>query len=278
MTALVFVSVLFAAGLHASWNAIIKLGNDKIVGMFVMSASQGLMGFVMIWFLPLPQPVVWPYLVVSTVFHSAYKAFLTLAYERGDLSRVYPIARGTAPMLVALGGMVLLRDTVSVREYAGIFLVGSGIMMMARGVFVHGESRHLLPFALASALMTAAYSLTDGAGARVAGGATVFVAWAFMFDAILFGAWAIARRGRAVALQAAHVWRLGAVAGGASLVAYWIVVAAMTQAPIALVSALRETSVLFAVAYGILFFGERGDRAKLMAAALIVSGLILTRI
>jgi len=278
VTLFVFLSVIFAALLHAGWNAIIKFGDDKTVGMFVMSTSQGLMGLAMAAFLPLPRFEVWLWLGISTLFHSAYKVFLTLAYERGDLSRVYPIARGTAPLLVAILGVLLLPDVVTTREFSGIFLVGCGILLMARGVFVHGESRRLIPFALASAAMTASYSMVDGTGARLAGDATVFVAWAFTLDGILFGTWAFRRRGSGIIPRAPKVWVLGIGAGGASLIAYWIVVAAMTRAPIALVSALRETSVLFAVVFGILFFRERLDAGKILASILIVAGVMLTRL
>jgi len=274
----VFLAVLFAAALHAAWNAIIRFGRDKVLGMFMMSSSQGLMGLAMVLVLPFPHANVWKWLALSTLLHSAYKAFLTLAYARGDLSRVYPIARGTAPMLVALVGVFVLADRMSVPEYLGIFALGGGILLMAHGVFSQGESRRLLPFALASAVMTAGYSLTDGSGARIAGDASVFVAWAFMLDGILFGTWAIAHRGPALLVQPLKSWALGALAGGASFAAYWIVVFAMTRAPIALVTALRETSVLFAVLIGVVFFGESAERGKYLAAILILCGVALTRI
>lgn len=278
MSLSVFLAVLGAALLHAGWNALIKLGRDKLSGMFVMSSAQGLMGLAVLVFLPLPADGAWFWLLLSTLLHSAYKAFLTLAYERGDLSRVYPIARGTAPMLVALAGAVLLADPVSGREYTGIFLVGCGIILMARGVFTQGESRRLIPFALASALMTAGYSLADGMGARIAGNATIYVTWMFFLDGILFGLWALWRRGGALVAIRPRAWGLGVLAGAASFAAYWIVVAAMTRAPIALVTALRETSVLFAVLIGVLFFRERAERGKLVAAGLIVAGVVLTRL
>ena len=175
----VFFAVLGAAFLHASWNAIIRVGKDKVAGMLLLSTSQGLMGLAMLMTLPLPTGAAWGWLAASTLFHTAYKAFLTFAYERGDLSRVYPIARGTAPMMVALIGAVFLADVIAPKQYLGVLLVGAGIILMARGVFAHGESRALLPFAFASALATTGYTLVDGVGARVMGDATMFVAWMF---------------------------------------------------------------------------------------------------
>ncbi len=278
MSTAVFLLVLMAAALHAGWNAIIRFGRDKVLGMFVMSSSQGMMGALMVLFLPWPRHDVWPWLALSTVLHSSYKAFLTLAYSRGDLSRVYPIARGTAPMLVALVGAIWLADRLTQAQYLGIFALGCGILLMARGVFSQGESRRLLPYALGAAAMTAGYSLTDGSGARLAGNASVFVAWTFMLDGLLFGSWALLGRGRALWAQPGRIWALGTLAGAASFLAYWIVVFAMTRAPIALVSALRETSVLFAVLIGVVFFGEAAERGKYLAALLILTGVVFTRI
>ncbi len=278
MSATIFLAVLFAAFLHAGWNALVKTGGDKFQAMLILSTSQGVMGLLMTLVLPLPQGRVWLWLLASGVVHSLYKFFLSSAYEHGDLSRVYPIARGLAPMLVALVGVFYLADELSALEYLGIAALGTGIIAMARGVFSNGESRYMLRFAFASALMTACYSLIDGLGARVAGDATVFVAWMFLIDGVVFGSWALWRRGSSVLAAKRRVWLRGCMAGGASLGAYWIAVWAMTQAPIALVTALRETSILFAVLIGVVVFRERFDRAKAVATVLIVGGVVLTRI
>jgi len=278
MSFAVFLAVMGGAVLHASWNAIIRLGRDKVQGMLLLSVTQGVMGLAMAASLPLPSGATWFWLAASAVFHSAYKMFLTFAYERGDLSRVYPIARGTAPMIVAVVGAFMLSDLMASRDYFGIALVGLGIILMARGVFTNGESRALLPYAFASSLATAGYSLVDGVGARVAGDATLFVAWMFLLDGVIFLVWALALRGRAVLPRDLKTWGLGTLGGAASYGSYWIAVWAMTVAPIALVAALRETSVLFAVLIGVVFFHERADRGKLVAAGLIVAGIVLTRL
>ncbi|MVO16808.1 EamA family transporter [Parasedimentitalea huanghaiensis] len=278
MSATIFLAVMFAAFLHAGWNALVKTGGDKFQAMFILSTSQGVIGLLMALVLPMPQGQVWLWLLASGLVHSLYKFFLTSAYEHGDLSRVYPIARGLAPMLVALAGVFFLSDQLSVLEYVGIAALGCGIIAMARGVFSNGESQHMLRFAFASALMTACYSLIDGLGARAAGDATVFVAWMFLIDGVIFGSWALWLRGQSVLSARRRVWLRGCMAGGASLGAYWIAVWAMTQAPIALVTALRETSILFAVLIGVVVFREKFDRAKAAATVLIVGGVVLTRI
>lgn len=278
MTFTVFLAVLMAALLHALWNGIIKLGSDKQLGMLMMSIGHGLFGLIIAITQPIPTGVVWVWLAGSAIFHFCYKVFLTSAYERGDLSRVYPIARGAAPMFVLLIGSVILPDTVLLREYLGVTCIGLGIILMARGVFSNGESRKLIPFALGSAVSTAGYSMVDGLGARAWGNATGYVAWLFLLDAVLFVLWFGAVRGLQSVPAKPQVWLMGILAGGLSLGAYWIAVWAMTVAPIALVTAIRETSVLFAVLIGIIFLKEPADVGKMIAAGVIVSGIILVRL
>jgi len=278
MSLFVFLAVLGAALLHATWNALIKVGTSKMTGMVIMTAVQGTAGLLIALGRPLPEGTVWLWLVASGVLHAVYKLFLAYAYENGDLSRVYPIARGVAPLIVLALGAILLADDISMPAYAGIVVLGLGILMIANGVFASGENRRLLPFALCSAMATAGYSLVDGMGARAAGDAATFVAWLFAFDAALMLPVAAALRGPAIFRAPPRSWGLGAIAAAGSYGAYAIAVWAMTEAPIALVAALRETSILFAVAMGAFFFGERLDKAKIAAAALIVAGMVLTRL
>ena len=217
-------------------------------------------------------------MIAAGCTHFGYKFFLSTAYEKGDLSRVYPIARGAAPMAVALVGAVFLGDVVSAMEYAGITVLGAGIIWMARGVFTGGEERRLLPLALGSAAATATYTLIDGLGARASGEAVGYVAWVFVADGLIFALGMLGLKGRAVLPPLGRAWAVGALASAASFGAYGVSVWAMTVAPIALVAALRETSILFAVLIGWLAFGERMDRGKALSALLIVSGVVLTRL
>lgn len=278
MTIGVFLAVLFAALLHASWNAVIKFGDDKMQGMIILSIAHGLIGLCMALVFPAPAPEAWGWLALSVLFHLLYKFCLTTAYRFGDLGRVYPIARGTAPVLVLAAGFFILPDKVTGLQVAAIILLAFGIIQMARGVFDLDEPRRLLPFALGSALGTAGYSIADGMGARASGDASGYVGWLFMGDALLFTLWGLRRRGLGALPRSGRIWGLGLAAGAGSVGAYWIAVWAMTVAPIALVTALRETSVLFAVLIGIVVLGERADARKLVAAVFIVAGVILIRI
>ncbi len=278
MTLGVFLAVLGAAFLHALWNALIKFGTSKVGGMVILSIVEVPIGLTVIAFTPAIDPAAIPWVLAAGCTHFAYKFFLTYAYDRGDLSRVYPIARGAAPMAVAVVGAFVLADVVAPTEYLAIAILGAGILLMARGVFTSGEDRKLLPFALGSAVATATYTMIDGMGARVAGAPAAYVAWVFVADGTLFTLGMLALRGRGVIPRDARAWRLGAFASTASYGAYAVSIWAMTFAPIAVVAALRETSILFAVLIGWLVFGERMTGEKALAAAVIVAGVMLTRL
>ncbi|MDG1009664.1 MAG: peptide ABC transporter permease [Amylibacter sp.] len=278
MTAFVFVAVLIAALLHACWNAIIKFGDDKLQGMVLLSVAHGLIGLMLIAIFPIPSKESWWLLAGSVLFHLMYKTFLTFAYMRGDLSRVYPIARGTAPMIVLVISLIALSDVMLESQIFGIVLVGLGITLMAWGVFAHGEERALVPYALLAAVGTAGYSLFDGLGARVSGSVSGYIGWLFFLDAFLFTVGGVAIKGHAVLPKSVKIWMLGLIAGVCSVGAYWIAVWAMTLAPIALVTALREVSVLFAVLIGVLFFKDKAMVGKIFAGLVIVAGVIAIRL
>ncbi|PVH30469.1 EamA family transporter [Pararhodobacter oceanensis] len=277
MTIGVFLAVMLAAVMHAGWNAIIKTGLSKQTSMFILTVGQALFGLAVALFFPFPAPEVWPWLFASGLIHMAYQLFLAYAYEQGDLSRVYPIARGTAPMIVLVISLLFLSDSPEGAEVWGILVLGGGIALMAHGVLRNGEPRRLLPFALGAAVATAGYTLADGLGARVSGEPLAYVGWLMLLAALFYTPAIIALKGSVVLRADARAWGFGLVAAAASFGAYAIAVWAMTLAPIALVGALRETSILFAVLIGWWFFGERMDRGKAAAALLIVAGVILTR-
>ncbi|SDY82807.1 Threonine/homoserine efflux transporter RhtA [Jannaschia faecimaris] len=278
MTAGVFMAVMGAAFLHAAWNGLIKSGASKVSGIAILTVVQGAIAVVIAQAHPLPTPQVWPWLLASGAFHAGYKLFLAFAYEQGDLSRVYPIARGAAPMVVLLVSPLLLSDIMTTAEVAGVLLLGCGIAAMAAGSLRAREARRLVPYALGSALMTAGYTIVDGSGARVALTATQYVAWLFILDVVIFSPVITVLRGSDVWRASPRAWGIGAIAAALSYGAYAIAVWAMTVAPIALVGALRETSILFAVLIGWIVLGETVDRWKAVAAVVIVAGVALTRL
>ncbi len=272
------MAVLGSAFLHALWNSLIKIGTSRMGAMVILSIGEVPIGVAVILLRPSLDRAVAPWVLAAGCAHFFYKFFLTYAYERGDLSRVYPIARGAAPLVVGLLSGVFLTDIISPAEYAGIAVLGFGILLMARGVFAQGENRKLIPYALGSACATATYTMIDGSGARISGDAVAYVAWVFVVDGLLFAAGMLAWKGATILPRSRHAWGVGMIAAAASYGAYGVSVWAMTIAPIAVVAALRETSILFAVLIGWLAFGETMTRGKALAAAVIVGGVMLTRL
>lgn len=275
----ILLAVLAAAFLHALWNALLRFGGSKIRAMVMLSYMEAAVGLVIALARPLPAPAAWKWVLAASCVHFAYKYFLAHAYEQGDLSRVYPIARGTAPMLVAIVTALFALDVVAPLGYLGIAVLGLGIVFMARGVFTDGESRRLLPYALGAACATATYTLTDGLGARVAGDAAGYVGWLMVGGGLLFAlVMTFSRPKGFVQLTPLRDWGMAGLGAAASYGAYAISIWAMTKAPIALVAATRETAILFAVLIGWLVFGERMTASKAVAAGLIVLGVALTRL
>jgi drug/metabolite transporter (DMT)-like permease len=270
-------AVLGAAFLHAAWNGLIRVGASRVHAMMVLSAVQGVIGLGLALTRPFPGAEVLPWLLASGLAHSAYKTFLTYAYEHGDLSRVYPLARGTAPLIVLVVGGLFLGESLTLPEGLGIAILGAGILLLASGVFTSGESLRLLPYAFGAAVATASYSMIDGLGARVAGDPTSFVGWMFVLDGLLFATVMTMLRGAGAWPAPGRIWAVGSAGAAASYASYAIVVWAMTRAPIALVAALRETSIVFGVLIGWLLLGERMTRTKALSALLILAGVVVTR-
>jgi drug/metabolite transporter (DMT)-like permease len=278
MSLWVMLAVLGAAFLHALWNSLLKVGTSRMGAMVILSIGEIPIGLAVVMARPALDWSVAPWVIAAGCAHFFYKLFLTYAYERGDLSRVYPIARGSAPLMVGLVSPFFLPDVITPVEFAGIAVLGLGILLMAQGVFANGENRRLIPYALGSACATATYTLIDGQGARVAGDAVAYIAWVFVVDGLFFAGGMLAWKGAAVVPRQARAWGVGMIAAAASFGAYAVSVWAMTIAPIAVVAALRETSILFAVMIGWLVFGEKMTRGKALAALVIVGGVMLTRL
>lgn len=278
MTATVFAMVLAAALLHAVWNALVKVHGDRLVIMAVMMVSQAVISFCVVPFVALPSADAWPYLLASIVLHNAYYFFLIMAYRYGDLSHVYPIARGSAPLIVAAMSVAFVGEVLSRQATLSVTLITLGVMSLAltRGAGGIREPKAVL-FALGTGVFIASYTVVDGVGARLAGSAHGYTFWLFALDGIPLAALTAWIRKYEALSQARKIWKSGLSAGVASLLAYWIVIWAMTLAPFALVSALRETSIVFAVLFGTFFLKERLDLVRLVATATTVVGAVMLK-
>jgi drug/metabolite transporter (DMT)-like permease len=223
----------------------------------------------------LPPRAAWPWVLAGSALHSGYKLALMRAYGHGDLSQIYPLSRGGAPLIVAVAGALFLGETMDGARTAAVVAIAGGIMLMAgKG----GLTRAGLFWALVTAAFTAAYTLADGIGARVAGSASAFILTMIVLDGAIMLAFGLAARGRAGLVALLPAWRSGAAAGAMSLGAYWIVIWAFTQAPLAMVAALRETSVLFAILIAAIWLKEKPDARRWVAGGLIVAGVALMRV
>ncbi|MEX1035717.1 MAG: DMT family transporter [Sneathiella sp.] len=275
----VFFIVLLAALLHASWNAFVKKNDDRVLFMAVMMAGSGVAAFMVVPFLALPAPESWPYIATSVVLHIGYPLFLLMAYKFGDLSHVYPLARGSAPLIVALVSVTVIGEALSSQSVFAVMVMGFGIMSLSltRGAQNLWNPRAVF-FALGTGLFIAAYTLTDGIGARLAGSAHSYAAWMMALEGFPILIYVLMTRGRRALPQIGRVWKTAVLMGLMSLAAYWSVIWAMTVAPIALVAAVRETSIIFALLFGVFFLKERLSLLKLASTFMTLFGVVLLKI
>jgi len=279
--------VLFGALLHASWNALVKSSGDKQLDIALVHFLGAVVSLPLLWWVGLPPPEAWPYLAASLTIHVAYYITLNGAYQHGDLGTTYPIMRGSAPMLVALGSSTVLGESLTLAAWLGVAAITLGVMMVGLSRPAQALHHHrAIGFALANAAVIAAYTFVDGSGVRiaVANGQTAasYVVLLFVLDGIPYPALVFAQRSaegrRAIAGYARQRWPLASLGGLASLGSYWIALWAMTRAPVAAVSALRETSVLFATALSVLVLKERFGLQRAIGAVVIVAGVIALRL
>lgn len=279
MTTGIFLAVLAAALLHAAWNAVIKgRGGDGYSAMVVLGLGHAVGGLIGLFFVTFPrEPIVWAVIALSVTIHVGYKIALVRAYRVGDFSLVYPLARGTAPLLTTLFGYLVLAEAVTPIAALGILVLAVGIMAMGY-VSKASPDRTAVLAALFVSLFICGYTLTDGMGGRLAETPHSYIVYMYIFDGLMT---MVAFRwffGTKVTLVKRIDWAYGLFAGVASLIAYWIVIWAMTKAPIGSVAALRETSVLAAVLISILILGEKVTRQRALASFLIVAGAILIKL
>lgn len=278
MDAHVIAMVLAAALLHAAWNLLVKVNQDRFAVMAGITASAGLISPVALPFAPPPDPAAWPLIVLSVGLHTGYVLFLLAAYRYGDLSHVYPIARGVAPLVVAVLSVFLLAEALSRQTLAAVLIIGLGIMSLALTRRT-SELRDLRAVALAvvTGCFIAAYTVVDGLGARLAGTPHGYTLWLFALDGFPLALILLAARQRKSAGLARRYWRLGLIGGALSLGAYWLVIWALTLAPLAPVAALRETSIVFAVLFGVFFLKERLNLVRLIATMATLVGTVMLK-
>ncbi len=278
MSPLVFFAVLFAALLHAIWNALLKISGDRLVIMAVTTATAALLVTPLLFTLPAPAPASWPFLAMSVGLHFIYMLLLVRAYGFGDFAQVYPVARGSAPLMTAILGYVFLHESMQPTELFGMLLIIGGIfsLTLERTAGILHLSHTALIYSLLTGVSIAAYSLIDGVGARLSGNSHSFAVWMFFLDGFLIPLAAFIRRPSAILKQTIQsVWRHGVIVAVLSTAGYWLVIWAFSLERIAPVAVLRETSVLFALLISFFVLKERISRIRIAIVLLIVTGILL---
>ncbi len=284
MSTVVFLAVLFAAFLHALWNSMVKSHKDKHVAVAAIVLGHVPASLVIIFLVPMPAIESVPYILASAFIHQGYQWFLLTAYRYGDYTRVYPIARGTGPVVVTIVLLLFFGVKLSTYELLGIIIISIGILSIStqdRHSFfpwIARKNAKAISFALLTGLFIGGYSMVDGYGARASISPLSFMGWSFIVNALLFHILLkimnkpdVVRR---VFVEAKLLFWFG---GTISYIVYGIVVWGFTQAPIPLVSALRETSVIIALLIGTIFLKERFTILKMLSILVIFAGVVLLK-
>lgn len=270
--------VLAAAILHASWNAMAKSGGLPEYSIASYQLVGSLTCAVLVWFVPIPDRASWPYIFVSVVIHNVYYLTLAKSYRSGDLSLVYPLFRGLAPVLVALGAAGFAGEYLSFKAMIGVGLVSFGLIALALfGSKGSRPSTAALKWGLLTSVMIAAYTVVDGSGVRAVENSMSYIIWLFLFESVPICTWLWLRRRDAwIGYMKSRPAKV--VAGGvASSMAYALVIYAMSLGAMALVSSIRETSVIFAAVIGTLFLKEPFGKQRIVAASFVALGVIVIR-
>ncbi|AYA42330.1 EamA family transporter [Xenorhabdus nematophila] len=276
MTTLIFLSILGAALLHASWNALVKISVDRFLGLSIIVFFAGLISTAGLFGVGWPTFSALPWLILSAILHTGYCLFLSRSYATGDLSQVYPIARGCAPLITALLSWLILQEILPPFAILGVGLIIVGIMLIA---FPQGKKsirldRKTLLAAMTTSVFTACYTLSDGAGSRASDNALTYILWLFAINGWVMGVIMYFRYRNTAARSIRQYWKQGLLGGMMQLSSYGIVIWAMSHAPIVLVATLRETSVLFAMLLSVVILREPFSKMRLLACAVIVAGII----
>jgi drug/metabolite transporter (DMT)-like permease len=292
----VTLAVLAAAVTHATWNAIAHGIKDQLLAFGLIGAGGILVAIPLVILSPFPLSACWPYLLASIVIHVFYNLLLMRSYRYGEFGQVYPLARGTSPLVVTVLAAVFAAERPSVAQVAGVLVVSCGLVLLvlagrtgrraaARGGSGGGSGRGgglgraALVAAVGTGLTIAAYTTVDGLGVRLSGSSVAYIGWLMLLESLCVPAWALARR-RHVLLSGTsrRVLGSGLLAGGLSVLAYGLVLWAQTRGDLAPIAALRETSVIFGAVIGTVVFHEPFGRWRIAATLLVVIGVLLLNV
>jgi drug/metabolite transporter (DMT)-like permease len=280
------LAVIGAGMLHATWNAMAKAVSDRHATFALYGATWAVCGAIGALVAPAPARAAWPWLATSCVLHVVYAALLVRSYRLGDFNQVYPLARGTAPLLVAIVATVFIGDRMTIAELCGVAVICAGLGLLAfvrpRGHQAHDQDqrvrqprRRAVGAAALTGVSIAAYTISDGLGVRSSGSALGYAGWLFLLAGPLTLGWAMSRRPAEVwTSMRAHAWS-GLTGGVLGVAAYAIVLWAQTTGTLAVVAALRETGVITGAVIGVAVFRERAAASRIVAAVTVAAGAAL---
>ncbi|MCQ4208689.1 EamA family transporter [Streptomyces longispororuber] len=276
MTPLVTTAVLLAAVTHASWNALAHHITDKLVGFTLIGGGATLIGLLMAPFVPVPDGAAWPYLIVSALIHIVYYVLLMASFKLGDFGQAYPIARGTAPLVVTVLAAAFVGEVPDGWQAAGVAVSCAGLTGLAVWG-LRGTGRRpdwtALGAALATGLSIAAYTVVDGVGVRASGSSLGYIVWLMILEGIAVPAYAWWRWRGELGARLRPFAAIGLLGAALSMAAYGLVLWAQTRAELAPISALRESSIIVGAAIGAVFFKERFGLPRIVAAGVMVAGI-----
>ena len=271
----VFMAVMSAAILHSAWNGMVKKHKDKVISVSAIVFGHVPIAIVVMLFVPLPTVESVPYIIFSAIIHQGYQWYLISAYKFGDLTKVYPIARGTGPIIATLISIGLLGVLISKFQIVSIILIFFGIVLLGLLSENSIKNNKVTFYSLATGLFIGLYSLIDGYGARVSLSPLGFLGWSFVLNALIFPFTLKFMNYSNVFIrvmkEAKHIFWFG---GTVSYIVYAIIVWSFTKAPIPLVGALRESGIIFSIIVGIFFLNEKISTYKVISIVLIFLGVV----
>jgi len=274
MDSFVFFLVLFATVMHAAWNGMVKNHPDKVVAVSSIVFGHFPLSIIAIILLPVPSLDCIPYIIASAIIHQGYQWYLLSAYQIGDLTKVYPIARGFGPLVATIISILILGLFLDSIIIFSILLICVGIMIL--GLFdKENKNFKVLQLSLFTGFFIGLYSLIDGYGARVSLSAIVYMSWSFILSSLLFlVVLRIKKQKNIIQNVVKKEKKIFWIGGSLSYIIYVIVVWAFTKAPIPMVAAIRETSIFFSILIGYFFLQEKITTTKVISIILIVIGVI----
>jgi drug/metabolite transporter (DMT)-like permease len=267
------VAVLAAAVTHAAWNAIAHGIKDQMLAFALIGAGGILAAIPVVIVAAWPRPDCWPYLLGSVAIHVFYVLLLMRCYRYGEFSQVYPLARGTSPLVVTILAAIFVHERPAIPQVAGVLVVSAGLAVL---VFAgRRPGRTALLAAIGTGLTIAAYTTVDGVGVRLSASPAGYIGWLILLESLCVPMFALIRRRGVLLKQPPRILLSGVAAGALSLLAYGLVLWAQTRGALAPIAALRETSVIFGAIIGTLIFREPFGRTRIAATVLVAGGIVL---